>query len=403
MSSRLFNPFAVFNRKVARKFLIRSRDYGKYTEEQLNEEIPHNLRIFNIDGKVWYLAKDVTSYLGIDPKHLARALEKLNSNDVRQEDVTLKKDGPTCGAMPKSPTRSYKLSLITEAGIYALIQKSRTTYAEMFKQWLNEQVLPSIRQTGEYKAESSLKEDIMKAKAEQDEREWVAECTSKDEEKEEKDDIADELDKELGNLETEIQATRETVTRALNQESTMMNLLRTIQGEMVRDREERKKRDEEKEEEHRREREQDARDKEQMKKDLSELKDKMNIIVKDRIVPGVVDQKRELFIIMDTHEEDLEPERKAEWRFPYYIIKCQQGTKDAREAACRAKYPQAEEIFVLPQPNTKSLSDVVKSKCEEREIPVQFYRNCFYFVDDETTIQVITNLVTELENERTRV
>lgn len=398
MTSRLFNPFALFGRKVARKFLIRPREYEKYTEDQLNEEVEHNLRIFNIDGSVWYLAKDVTSYLGINPKHSARALEKINKQHIKQEDVTLIKCGPLQRGLPQ--TRVYKMYLITEPGIYALIQKSRTAYAELFKSWLNEQVLPSIRTTGEYKAESSLNENIMEVKADQDDREWITECTSKEEEKEEKSEIADELDRELTNLRVETEATRQTITRAINnQENSMMNLLITIQADMIKDREEHQR----EREEHKIEREKDERYKEQMKKDLNELKDKINIIVKDRIVPGVEDQKRELFIIMATNENDTTSDKKSNWRFPYYIIKCQQGTKDTRELSCRKKYPRAEEIFVLPQPNTKSLSDVLKIKCDERKIPVQFYRSCFYFEDEDTNIQTIINLVRELENERVRV
>lgn len=141
MSSKSFDPSAVFCHKVARKFLIQNRDHKKYTEEQLNEDVPHKLRIFNINGVVWYLAKDVTSFLGINPKNSSRALETLNSDNVRQEDIKLK----------ENQNKSYQMHLITEVGIYALIQKSRTIRAKEFKDWLISEVLPVLNNKGEYK------------------------------------------------------------------------------------------------------------------------------------------------------------------------------------------------------------------------------------------------------------
>lgn len=148
MSSKPFDPSAVFSRKVARKFLIRNRDFCKYTEEQLDEEIPHKLRTFIIEGKVWYLAKDVTSFLGINPNNSSRAVQNLNSKDVRQVDVTLKISD---AAQTTQTSQTHPMYFINEAGIYALIQKSRTIHAKEFKDWLISEVLPVLNNKGEYK------------------------------------------------------------------------------------------------------------------------------------------------------------------------------------------------------------------------------------------------------------
>ncbi len=386
---KLFNPFAVFGRKVQRKFLIQPRDYNRYSESQLVEEVEHELRIFNIDGTIWYLAKDITSYLGINPKNSARALEKIEQKYIKQENITLKTDDLVHEVMPQEPNRAYKMYLISEPGIYALIQKSKTMYAELFKAWLNEQVLPSIRTSGEYKAESTLKRDIIQVSAEQDQREWELECMDEKEEKEYKEDIAFEI-------QSDINMARSTIvqqTQVIEQkESILIDMLKSMKADMQKDREE-----------HKREREQDLRDKEQMKQDLFEMKTKINTIVQDRIAVPEDKSRRELFIIMSTGEENTDDEKRNRWRFPYYILRCQQGTKETREMACVSKYPQAQNVFEIAQPNNQSLYDVIKSKVEQRKMRITFYRNCFYFNDNTVNLQNIIDLVYDIEKERTSV
>ena len=39
---------------------------------------------------------------------------------------------------------------MTEAGLYRLIARSKMPFAEAFQDWVEEQVLPSIRKTGSY-------------------------------------------------------------------------------------------------------------------------------------------------------------------------------------------------------------------------------------------------------------
>ena len=41
-------------------------------------------------------------------------------------------------------------TMVTEAGIYTLIGKSRASAAKLFKKWVNTEVLPTIRKTGSY-------------------------------------------------------------------------------------------------------------------------------------------------------------------------------------------------------------------------------------------------------------
>lgn len=49
---------------------------------------------------------------------------------------------------------------LSEAGLYSLILKSRTENAKEIADWLTEDVMPTIRKTGEYKATHKLKKEI---------------------------------------------------------------------------------------------------------------------------------------------------------------------------------------------------------------------------------------------------
>lgn len=153
-AQKSFNPFRIFDRTVSRRFLIRPENHSKYTEEELEELVPHTLRIFFIEDQVWYLAKDVCSFLGITPDNVSRSLKKLDSCYVRQESLRIE----SASHVAKKPSIIYKgkLYLLTDHGIYALIQKSRTQYAIEFKQWLHEEVLPCIAKSGIYATDDKI-------------------------------------------------------------------------------------------------------------------------------------------------------------------------------------------------------------------------------------------------------
>jgi len=148
-----FNPFHIFDSVVARKFTIRSRDHGKYTPAQLEETIPWQLRVFDFDGSLWYLAKDACTFLGILPQNAKRSTLNIPNEYQRIERVTL----PV--ASPSEATQSHDSILLNESGVYALIRKSQTTYALKFKEWLDEVVLPTIRANGSYTMPHDMNEE----------------------------------------------------------------------------------------------------------------------------------------------------------------------------------------------------------------------------------------------------
>jgi len=389
IASAIWNPFAIFGCKVQRRFLIQPRDYSNYNDEQLYEEVEHKLRIFIINKIVWFLGKDVTSFLGITPDHSSKLLKKIDQHYIIQEKVNIEVTQFKCVTSKRCKQITTKMYLVNEPGIYALIQKSKTMYAEIFKTWLNEKVLPSIRTSGEYKADSILQENILETYVDQDQREFEVECMGKEEYKEYKEEIA------LKFQEPEI--IQPVVVES--KEESILDILKSVQAALQQSEIERSK----DREEHRKDQMRLESTINNLQSDLFDLKTKMNSIVQDRIVAPEDDSRRELLVIMETGENNFTGDTKDLWRYPYYVIRCQERTKSTGIKRCIIKYPRAKQVFEIAQPNNQILYDVVKSKSVALEIHVEFYRNNFYFADDENNIRDLINLINNIEIKRTRV
>ncbi len=90
----------------------------------------------NPDAPEW-VAKDVCDVLAI--ANVSDALSRMPDH-YKGDDIGLT---DTIG-------RTQQLSTVKEAGLYKLIFASRKKEAEAFREWVFEQVLPSIRATGSY-------------------------------------------------------------------------------------------------------------------------------------------------------------------------------------------------------------------------------------------------------------
>lgn len=96
------------------------------------------LRVFKDEsGEPWFVAKDVCDALGIATNHLR---ETLDDDEVSNLPIT--EVGPEFGG--RAPL------IITEAGLYSLILRSRKPEAKVFKRWVTHEVLPAIRKDGGY-------------------------------------------------------------------------------------------------------------------------------------------------------------------------------------------------------------------------------------------------------------
>jgi prophage antirepressor-like protein len=392
-AAREFNPFRIFDRVVARKFLIRPREYEKYTAAQLDELVSHKLRVFVFDGQTWFLAKDVCSFLGINPKKVQESLKKIELNCVRKETVTTTW-APCWGAQVQ---QGRLVSLINEPGIYALIQKSRTVYAQDFKEWLNEKVLPTIRATGQYQLSQAAPEMEEERKVIEEAHEFeehAAGLMSNEEKDEVLDRILREKDQIISEMEHTISEQKDEIQRKDSSHKNLMEFLVDMREENRRSQQESKQNMENLT--HRVENLQTEN--RQINDNVRKLQSKMDIVIKDRVAKPVDVGKVSFFVIYDTHEDDLENDR-----YPYCVVKCQKQYLKTNEKRIKDKYPQGTKLFQLENPSADSLYQVVKEKVKERGLKVHFRNTSFYLTTNDYTIQNFIDVVKEIDRERTNV
>lgn len=110
-----------------------------------NETLNCTVRAVVKDGKPWFVAKDVCDALGYGNSR--EALSK-HVRDKWKNTVTI------CDGIPGNPEKA----IINEAGLFALVMKSKMPKAVEFQDWVCEEVLPSIRKHGAYATEAKLEE-----------------------------------------------------------------------------------------------------------------------------------------------------------------------------------------------------------------------------------------------------
>ncbi|GCB41929.1 hypothetical protein CITFRE_40640 [Citrobacter freundii] len=113
------------------------------------------VRIVNMDGDPWFIAKDVCEALEIVDHKVA--LRRLDT-DEKGECLT-----PTPGGLQIMRT-------VCESGFYKLIARSRKattegTFAHRFTNWVFREVIPSIRKTGSYGVPFAFLNDHSKRQA----------------------------------------------------------------------------------------------------------------------------------------------------------------------------------------------------------------------------------------------
>lgn len=120
----------------------------------------HEVEVFELNGTVLFNPYHVGECLELSDSAVRNYLAKMNekqavilkNSDVRDKDIR------------KLNNAGEKF--ITESGVYKLVFKSRKPNAEAFTDWVTDEVLPQIRQTGGYipvKEEYSDEEIMAKA------------------------------------------------------------------------------------------------------------------------------------------------------------------------------------------------------------------------------------------------
>lgn len=91
------------------------------------------IRVIDIDGEPWWVARDVCDVLEI--VDVSNAVKSLDDDETNTHNMRV-------GGRP--------MVIVNESGLYSLILRSRKPEAKAFKKWVTSEVLPSIRRTGGY-------------------------------------------------------------------------------------------------------------------------------------------------------------------------------------------------------------------------------------------------------------
>lgn len=105
------------------------------------------LRTVIIEGEPWFLGADVGACLGYANPRRAY----LDHTEEKYRKALFYKDSPDSGLYKLWSEKGFREKIIiSEAGLFQMIFESRTELAATFRDWVYEEVLPSIRKNGGY-------------------------------------------------------------------------------------------------------------------------------------------------------------------------------------------------------------------------------------------------------------
>ena len=103
------------------------------------------VRVVDVDGEPWFVARDVCECLELGNPRTSIALLDEDEKGVHTMDT---------------PGGAQEMSIVSEAGLYSLILRSRKPEAKAFKRWITHEVLPAIRKHGGYLTPAKLEEAL---------------------------------------------------------------------------------------------------------------------------------------------------------------------------------------------------------------------------------------------------
>lgn len=104
-----------------------------------------SVRVVDVNGEPWFVARDVCECLELGNPRTSIALLDEDEKGVHTMDT---------------PGGAQEMSIVSEAGLYSLILRSRKPEAKAFKRWITHEVLPAIRKHGGYLTPAKLEEAL---------------------------------------------------------------------------------------------------------------------------------------------------------------------------------------------------------------------------------------------------
>lgn len=114
------------------------------------------VEVLELEGVVYFNPYHIAKCLEISETSVRKLLSRMNENQV----VKLKNSDVTKSHIRKLNNAGE--NFLTESGVYKLVFRSNKPNAEKFTDWVTDEVLPSIRETGKYSVEENSKPKIMR-------------------------------------------------------------------------------------------------------------------------------------------------------------------------------------------------------------------------------------------------
>ena len=105
----------------------------------------HPVRTLSTGGATWFVAADVCGVLGLDASLAVNGRRRESGEPGGGLD-----DDEKGTAIVSTPGGLQEMLIVSEPGLYSLVLKSRKPEAKDFRRWITHEVLPSLRQSGDY-------------------------------------------------------------------------------------------------------------------------------------------------------------------------------------------------------------------------------------------------------------
>jgi prophage antirepressor-like protein len=105
----------------------------------------YDVRVVSKNGETWFVLSDVCTVLEIG--NTSDAARRLDEDERGIDNID-------------TPSGSQEMLIVSEPGLYKILQTSRKPQAKRFDRWVRHEVLPEIRKTGGYRGNIPTLTDI---------------------------------------------------------------------------------------------------------------------------------------------------------------------------------------------------------------------------------------------------
>lgn len=120
------------------------------------------VEVIALDGEVYFNAKNVGEALELKPVSVRSAILEMDDDEFRKlKNSDFTKESPNVALNNFRKLHNTGETFLTEAGIYALVFRSRKPSAKAFSKWVRKEVLPTIRKTGKFEVTTNKTNSVL--------------------------------------------------------------------------------------------------------------------------------------------------------------------------------------------------------------------------------------------------